>query len=86
MNWITGRTPTEDEVTDAGDVGFIICYSGKVESVIYDHAICMGNVSFEEEKWAIDGFFQRDITVHGFMTPPSWPDAWGEDEGGDDLK
>ena len=82
MNWITGRTPTEDEVTDAGDTGFIICCSGKVGSVIFDHAILMNDVFFEEGKWTIKGIFQRDITVHGFMTPPSWPDAWE----GDDLK
>ncbi len=82
MNWITGRTPTEDEVAEAGDTGFIVCISGKDGNTYYDHAICMKDVSFEEGKWAIDGFFQRNITVHGFMTPPSWPDAWG----GDDLK
>lgn len=69
-------------MTDAGDTGFIICCSGKAGSVIYDHAILMNYVFFEEGKWAIDGIFRRNITVHGFMTPPSWPDAWE----GDDLK
>lgn len=73
--WITDRTPTEDEVKEAGDVGFILCASGwRTPTVEYDHAILMFCNYFEDGEWYIEGVGQHNIVIHGWMMPPSWED------------
>lgn len=65
--WITDRDPTPEEVEQAGDVGFIICISGK----------------FEDGRWYLHGGLPNKTSglqgdeyemykVHGWMLPPVW--------------
>jgi hypothetical protein len=81
--WITDRDPTPEEVEQAGDVGFIICISGKLGACVYQHAIDMQDNFFEDGCWYLHGAqpnktvgLQGDehevYKVHGWMLPPVW--------------
>ena len=71
--WITDRDPTPWEVEQAGDVGFILCISGKEMNVSYDHAIDMTENFYENGHWYQRGAVMDDnVTVHGWMLPPYW--------------
>lgn len=74
MNWIKDRVPTKEEQAQT-DNGFIVCISGTAHNRTYDHAIEM-KVYFENGHWYDDdGWIDTetdDITVHGWMMPPSW--------------
>lgn len=72
MKWITDRTPTQAETDYAGDVGFILCISGRIGPQIYDYAIVMGDCYYDDGKWYINGVYKKGITVHGWMLPPAW--------------
>ena len=73
--WITGRTPTEDEVEAAGDIGFIICISGTNDTQTYEHAVDMDGNYYDDGEWYLHGVkMPETITVHGFMLPPEWED------------
>ena len=70
--WVTDRPPHPDECEEAGDVGFILCVSGCMGNWTYDHAIMMGDNSYEHG-WVIGGIAaDSSITVHGWMMPPEW--------------
>jgi hypothetical protein len=75
--------PLEQEVEQAGDVGFIICISGKLGACVYQHAIDMQDNFFEDGCWYLHGAqpnktvgLQGDehevYKVHGWMLPPVW--------------
>ena len=80
--WITDRDPTPEEVEEAGDIGFIICISGRINEQTFDHAVCMQDNFYEDWRWyycgaypskiAVDGKEIEKYTVHGWMMPPSW--------------
>ena len=73
--WITGRTPTEDEIAFAGDIGFIVCVNGYWDGKTYSHAVCMQDNFFEDGEWCLSGVKKPEtITVLGFMLPPEWED------------
>ena len=73
--WITGRTPTEDEIAFAGDIGFIVCISGTNDTWTYERAVDMGGNFFEDGEWYLHGVkMPETITVLGFMLPPEWED------------
>ncbi len=79
--WITDRNPTEEECEEAGDVGFIVCISGQRGNEQFHHAIIMDGCWFgdhEDERWLIEGWDQCDLTVHGWMLPPTWEEREGE--------
>jgi len=71
-NWVKDRDPTDEEVLDAGDVGFIVCASGERGSWILDHATIMGDCFFEDGKWYISGIHDDKLKVLGWMLPPIW--------------
>lgn len=80
--WITDRDPTPEEVEHAGDLGFILCISGRIENRVYSHAIDMTDNYFEEDgRWYLNGAHPNKtvdaqgvehgvFTVHGWMLPP----------------
>lgn len=82
--WVTDRDPNVDEVIDAGDNGFIICFSGRIDNAIYEHAIDMTDNFFEEDgRWYLHGATPNKTiglngdghevwTLHGWMVPPVW--------------
>ncbi len=70
--WIIDRDPTEEEIDQAGDIGFILCVSGRRGAILYDHAIIMGDNWFENNQWYIGGLGHTGLTIHGFMVPPIW--------------
>ena len=70
--WITDRNPFESECEYVGDVGFILCVSGKRGSAIYERAIVMTECYFENGRWFISGIEAKDLEVHGWMLPPGW--------------
>lgn len=70
--WELFRDPTEEECRKAGDVGFIVCVSGKRGPQTFDHAIMMTDCYFEEGKWFVNGISSRGLKIHGWMMPPSW--------------
>ena len=70
--WITDRNPFESECEYAGDTGFILCVSGQRNHIGYDHAIVMGDCTFEEGQWFISGIGADGLTIHGWMLPPEW--------------
>ena len=85
-HWITDRNPTSDEVKQAGNIGFILCFSGKVNGAEFDHAIDMGGNTYEGGFWYLHGVLpDRKVSprgakfeiykVHGWMLPPSW-EGW----------
>lgn len=81
--WITDRDPTPEEVEQAGDVGFILCISGKLGACVYQHAIDMQDNFFEDGRWYLHGGLPNKTSglqgdehevyeVHGWMLPPVW--------------
>lgn len=70
--WITDRTPTNNEIEEAGDVGFILCVSGKRDNFTYEHAILMYDNFYEDDKWYIFGVADDSLTIHGWLMPPAW--------------
>ena len=81
--WIIDRDPTPEEVEQAGDVGFILCISGKLGACTYDHAIDMQDNFFEDGRWYLHGGMPNKTSglqgdeyemykVHGWMLPPVW--------------
>jgi hypothetical protein len=72
MRWVTDRNPTPEEVERAGDVGFILCISGRIGGGTYEKGICMTDCYFDEGRWAELGSFHENITVHGWCLPPDW--------------
>ena len=83
--WITDRDPTPEEVEQAGDVGFIICISGKLGTCVYQHATDMQDNFFEDGRWYLHGGLPNKTSglqgdeyemykVHGWMLPPVWED------------
>jgi hypothetical protein len=81
--WITDRDPTPEECEAVEATGFIICLSGTLDNVTYDHAIDMQDNWYEDERWYLHGAhpnktkgLQGDehevFKVHGWMLPPSW--------------
>ena len=82
MKWITDRDPTEEEVEYAGDVGFILCFTGVWGMNTYDHAIAMGENHYENGEWYIYGFKagNENITIHGWMLPPEWTEEGKEEK------
>lgn len=73
VQWITDREPTPEECEDAGDIGFILCISGRDGNRIYDHAIVMELNTYEDGKWYLYGVEKADtVTVDGWMLPPEW--------------
>lgn len=75
-NWVTDRVPTQEEVEEAGDVGFILCVSGKDKNWNYDHAILLGSNYFEHNVWFMENVHEaKRIIVHGWMLPPSWKEG-----------
>lgn len=71
--WNINRNPTEEECEEAGDVGFIVCVSGKNKNQVYDHAIMMGENYFYDGIWHIkQAHGDLRLTVHGWIVPPGW--------------
>jgi hypothetical protein len=81
--WITDRDPTPEECEAVSATGFIICISGTISNVIYNHAIDMQDNWYEDGCWYLHGAhpnktkgLQGDVReifkVHGWMLPPSW--------------
>lgn len=75
--WIKDRTPTEEEVHEAGDIGFICCISGRAKRVTYVSATSMNGNFFEDGKWKyLDGHDTAkkgiDLRVKGWIVPPKW--------------
>lgn len=72
MEWIRDRVPTREESEEAGDTGFIVCISGRIGGEIYEHAIIMDGCFYYMDAWDICGVRRPNVTVHGWMIPPSW--------------
>ena len=53
--WITDRAPTPEECEAVEATGFIICISGTVGNVTYDHAIDMQDNCYEDGRWYLHG-------------------------------
>lgn len=81
--WITDRAPTLYECEAVDATGFIICISGTVGNVTYDHAINMQDNYYEDGRWYLHGALPNKIkglqgdehevfTMHGWMLPPVW--------------
>ncbi len=76
--WELYRNPTEEECRKAGDVGFIVCVSGKRGKQTFDHAIMMTDCTFEDGRWYVNGISSRGLRIHGWMMPPSWEEGGAE--------
>lgn len=83
VQWITDRDPTLEEREAVEATGFIICLSGTLDNVTYDHAIDMQDNWYEDGRWYLHGVhpnktigLQGDehevFKVHGWMLPPAW--------------
>jgi len=59
-----------DEKPQDEDLEYIICVSGKIGNIEYDHAVLMGDNYFEDGKWYIHGHRKEGVTVLAWMEPP----------------
>ena len=59
-----------DEEPQDEEVEYIICVSGKIGNIEYDHAVLMGDNYYESGKWYIRGHRKEGVTVLAWMEAP----------------
>ena len=77
MEWVKNRNPTEQECEEAGDIGFILCVHGQYGNATYNHAIVLGDNFFEDGMWYVNARGGHDLTILGWMLPPTWDENDG---------
>lgn len=59
-----------DEKPKDEEVKYIICASGRIGNIGYDHAVLAGDNYYEEGKWYIGGCHRPDVKVLAWMELP----------------
>ena len=65
--WIPASNPPEN----CEDV--IVCVSGRLGSIIYDHGVATCDCCYEDGAWYVCGFSAAHLTIHAWMPLPEPP-------------